>query len=883
MSEPIVGGGSSISHLQQERVEQRQRVQQDQPQVTDGAPSGEGTSGVRNRFSASQIRESLLGGGSPARYSGTHTLNDDMADVQVARVTVKDHGDIIENAFNYLANISIGIPSYSPCWETGGVLDNQSPVALFKRAGDAAGGLRACLEGAMTPGRQLGALGRCLTMEVEYERIPPRAPASTPPAPTFVQPLSPVHLPDAIPDRWDLNLSGNFSPDSGRMQGRMPDEFLSNMAAVVSQQASGRMEPMTYESHSFGSVTDGPNGVVSTTNRVNSYEAADPGKNNAAATKERLKAHRQVTGQVTRGQDGKFHMSFQATADVVKSRQDVDHQKQPGLGIVQRFTHMQGATVGGQPTQINGDDLLTAQRAYSGMVQTQFTAFMIAAQGDPRLPAGQRQPFVSPEAAQRFTAIQRDVQAGKMTMTQAVRQLEQMPEFARFGGQMPTSFQLERIMPDGSKAPITDASGQPVTVSRQDMDTILDSNTIRNAPGNDPSTSLTSAPVQGGVEVAQLTTALNGGGGANSPNAMTISGQSQPVQLGAPLPQPAAAATSEPADATVNQVVAQTNDETDAQAIGDSAATVDQSLSQVQDLLQQAGLRNIPADQQRQIADALQAYLDVKNARAAREFATALRHIAGQGQMSSQQRQELTAFTEALGARTNTSARLHTVIEQLPPDLAMAANQRLATPSTPAPASTVSGSSHGSTTVRQTSASGQDPHQVGGAGRIVQSAVEAYLMQARAPRTGSGDQARLTQAKQGLESTLASQTGRTAQQTLGTAVSQAIANRPAGQTPEQAVQQLLFPNAETDVRPPQVRVTVDGDRFTVQLADAGAEPVNLVSGTLPRGTTTVAHHEDHEHSADVSHDDLGSLVADASDVIHNPTGMFGDRFDQTFG
>jgi hypothetical protein len=582
----------------------------------------------------------------------------------VAQVTLDDGGDLIEGVCDALGKMNGGLPNFRPCWETG---DSRSDMRAEDRSKALAQNLQACIDAGGQAGVHLGAGARRLfpTLTVERvggEELPPIAPVPAvpappaPPPPVAIEPMAPVTLPKEQALRVRAEMGHRFGSDSAMFYGSVPPEVNQFLQTALSRLATGQARALDLNLTSVGAITTGLDGKPRAAAReAASYDAVDGRPGNAAATRKALERDRSVRASFNLDGQGRATATVTASCDMVQSLLSVSHLRSPGRERLQQLLHKGQFSCGGKAVRLTDNDGLAAMRAFAAGIKVQKAAYLAAILGDTRLGPAERLQRSPGEGGSWAPDLARKLQAGTITEDQAVLAAMSRPALQKVLGKPPT-VQLCRLGADGKPHPILVHHGKtgktvPLSLTAQDGITLLSCQTQTTPPSRRAVGRSQTTAEGGGVRLADLTKSLQGKPG-QSPNAISLSGQEAPLELGGPVGQGE--------DAAVVAMLAHVDDPADVAALRQSSRQIETDLQQIAGWCRQGVLNGGGLDRQAQlqVARALDAYLKQPDTTTLAECRQQILHAAGGG--------ETAGFAQALIHRVQAGCRLQMALRALP-------------------------------------------------------------------------------------------------------------------------------------------------------------------------------------------------------------------------
>lgn len=738
-------------------------------------------------------------------YSGT-TLLEDLSEgpTKVAKVKTTDYGDIVKAIMDVLSRDYLN----------DGSLKSMMGSSLFPVSGDNPGGkiaLDRIQDGFMkmcaADGPFRGALGRLMGSEITYEREPLKNEAS-------LSKIPPLTLQKPLPPYWEFNSAANYASDCAdrKKDAKGLDKDVNTEAQkhrhlAVSQQVNGKMGKIQVDFQSLGVQTVNDDGTLgnNTGPEASGYEAILPGKGNAIDARNKLEKARFVKAKVEK-QGDKYVMTVQSGCDVVRSGWDGKNMGPAGQKIVKQFAGHE-ATVQGESTKVTmtANDVLSVTRAYAEA--RHHNRMMIA-------DALVSNPDLAPDLLSELKAAGTDPKKLDAFFAKA----EKDGRLANVGIEMPETITLGRRGQDGQWHALVGSDGKPVTISRTDLEVLMHDQLIKNTAANDPSSTITEPPQSGSTVDDQNGAALGENLTMTVKDTKGNSSTSKDVDLGKDVSEPATE------DEGVRTLVSHTDSRDDVATLQENADNVDNSLQQVADQFSDGSLqiKDLNAQQQKQLADALNNYLRVKDANAAKKFTQLLASMMKGG--------EVGTFISGVVKRLNASVRLNTAIDQLPPKLRIFANPSHMKPK--------DGLTIGGTDVPVShrvlegppSVMHAKPDTLDGAKTIFSGVITTQLPKLQTSSlVGKAAEDRTAALKRLTEDFNTSSRLRQAATTIGAAIADQLA---AGKKPDDiaaALTKELFPN---EASPPTLTITLDGGSFHLTMT-----PNTDVLPTTPMQTT----------------------------------------------
>jgi hypothetical protein len=740
--------------------------------------------------------------GSASTYSGT-TLMEDLSTgpTKLGRIKTTDYGDVFRGIMDVLARDYLNDGSIKQMMGAG--LTNMTALNQLEK------GHRAIMADV---GQNFGSLGRLMGKEITFEREPLKSEAS-------LSKLQPVTLQKPLPPYWEFNSAANYASDSAARKkdatGKDKDvngEAQKHRHLAVSLQVNGKMGKIQVDFQSMGVQTVKDDGTLSNaTSESPTYEAVSPSEN-AQTSKSKLEKARFVNAKVEKKGD-KYVMVVKSGCDVVKSQWDGKNMGPAGQGIVKGFIGMTVSVKGTAGTfHPTANDLLSVTRAYAEARHQNRMMVVDALKSNPELA-----PDLLKEMNQ--AAAITDPKKRQEALDKVFAKAEKDPRMANVGIELPETITLGRRDEKGEWTPMLGQDGKPVTISRSQMETLLGSQLVKNDAANDPSSTITDPP-QTGSSVDD-----SNGAALGDDLTMTVTDKTgtqsttKDIDLTEDVESPAEQ------DAGVKEIVSHTDSRDDVQVLQGNADNVDSGLQQAADQFSDGSLqiKDLSAQQQKQLGDALQNYLKVKDANAAKAFTDLLYSMMTKGNVGK--------FIEGVLNRLNASVRLNTAIDQLPPKLKI-----FASPSHNQPKD---GLTLGGTSVPVGTKTLQGPPSVmtadaktpGGAKTIFAGVIGTSLPKLQTTDKGGKAleerKAATDRLKQDLDTSVRL---RQAAGTLGSDIADQLA---AGKKPEEIADALakeLFPDEATR---PKLTISLDGGQFHLTMETKSEDKITLLTHDRP--------------------------------------------------
>lgn len=577
----------------------------------------------------------------------------------VGHVTLDDGGDLMASLVEALGKMTHGLPTFRPCWENQAFWQDYDPERVRRQSQDLAHNVQWCLDSGNQAGVHLGAGGRRLFPSLTLERgpVPPPPAAPLPRLPVAIDPLPAVTLPTFTPAAVTVDMGQRFGSDCATFYGTVPPDVDGFFQSTLRQVAGGQVRRLDLTLTSVGAVRIGLDGRSQAVSReAASYEAVDGRPGNAAKTRHALERARAVKARLQVDGQGRATVRVTASCDEVQSLLSVRHLRASGRELLQRLLPRQGVTCEGRPVHLTDNDGLAALRALSTGIQLQHAAYLQAIYGDQHLSPAERLTVAPGDGGSWAPDLLRRLQAGTMTADQAVLAAMARPALQTVLGQ-PPAVRLCRIGTDGKPHPLLVRDGKtgrdvPLMLSAAQGITLLAAQTVATPPSRRAAGRTAGGTVgAAGVSVAGLVAAWQGPSGSQ-PNAIPVSGQTTPLDLGGPL--------DEGEDAAVVALLAHVDDGGDVGALRHSRTQVEAELRHVAGLCRQGVLTGGHLNRQDQtgLARAIEAYLKQPDAVTLGQSRQQIQGLAGGGASA--------AFARALIQRMNVACRLEMALRALP-------------------------------------------------------------------------------------------------------------------------------------------------------------------------------------------------------------------------
>jgi hypothetical protein len=583
----------------------------------------------------------------------------------LGRVESDDGGDLLASLIESIGKMDHGLPSFRPCWENGGWRQDLDPERVRNQSQSIASQLQACLDAGGQEGVHLGFGARRLFPRFTVDRVPadevpkpPPAPPPAAPAPVSIAPLAAVTLPTARPASVTAEMGHRFGSDCATFYGEVPAAVRGFYQAALKLVASGQVRSLDLALSSVGAVRFSMDGKARPAEReAVSYDAVDGRPGNGALTRQALEKARSVKAQLGVDGQGRATVRVTASCDEVQSLLSVSHLRSPGRELLQKLLQQRGVSCDGRPVHLTDNDGLAALRALATGIRLQRAAYLAAIHGDPGLIPGERLQRAPGEGGSWAPDLLNQLQAGTITEDQAVLAAMSRPTLQAVIGK-PPAVQLSRLGPDGKPHPllVRDArTGRsvPLMLSASQGITLLASQTIATPPRRPAAGRASETIAGGGVSVAALTAVWQERDGVN-PNAIAVSGQAGPLDLGGPL--------GEGEDTAVIALLAHVDDGGDVGALRQSRIQVDAELRQVAGLCRQGLISGGGMTRQTQagVAKTIEAYLAQPDAVTVTQCRLQIQQLAGGGASA--------GFAKGLIQRLQAACRLEMALRALPAD-----------------------------------------------------------------------------------------------------------------------------------------------------------------------------------------------------------------------